>query len=68
MSFFDDRRPAPGLLVVTVQLGRAAIIDVPTALLAGVAAAVLLRFRPNSTWLVLAGAAAGWGVHAVGLA
>jgi len=48
------------MAVVTAQLGRAAVVDVPTALLACAAAAVaLLRFKVNSTWLVLAGAAMG---------
>lgn len=47
------------MAVVTALLGRAAVIDVPTALLAAGAAILLLRFRPNSTWLVLGGAVAG---------
>jgi chromate transporter len=45
--------------VVTWQLGRAAVVDVPTALLALGAAVLLLRYRVNSTWLVLFGALAG---------
>jgi chromate transporter len=56
------------MAVVTVQLGRSALIDVPTVTLAIVAAAALLRFKLNATWLVLAGAAAGWVLHATGLA
>ncbi len=47
------------MAVVTALLGRAAVVDVPTALLAAGAATLLLRFRPNSTWLVLGGAVAG---------
>lgn len=47
------------MAVVTLQLGRTAIIDVPTALLAAASAFVLIRWRPNSAWLVLAGAAIG---------
>jgi chromate transporter len=47
------------MAVVTLQLGRTAIIDVPTALLAAASAVVLLRFRPNSAWLVLAGGLIG---------
>jgi chromate transporter len=47
------------MAVVTAHLGRAAVVDVPTALLAAGAAILLLRFRPNSTWLVLGGAVAG---------
>jgi chromate transporter len=47
------------MAVVTLQLGRTAIVDVPTALLAAASAAVLLRFRPNTAWLVLAGGLLG---------
>jgi chromate transporter len=50
------------MAVVTVQLGRAAIVDVPTVLLAAASAVVLIRWRPNSAWLVLAGAAIGAAV------
>ena len=56
------------MAVVTFELGRAALVDVPTVVLAVLAGALLLRFRPNPTWLVLGGAAAGWAVHAAGLA
>jgi chromate transporter len=47
------------MAVVSWQLGRAAIVDVPTALLAAAALALLLRFRLNSAWLVLGGLVAG---------
>jgi chromate transporter len=47
------------MVVVGLQLGRASIVDAPTAILAVVSAAVLFRWRVNSTWLVLGGAAAG---------
>jgi chromate transporter len=47
------------MAAVTLHLGRTAIIDAPTAILAALAAAVLLRFRPNTAWLVLGGAVAG---------
>jgi chromate transporter len=50
------------MTVVTLQLGRAAIVDVTTALLAAAGAAVLIRFRPNSAWLVLAGGVVGVAV------
>ena len=56
------------MAVVTFQLGRAALIDVPTVLLAGVAAVLLVRFKVNATWLVLGGASAGWIVHALQVA
>jgi chromate transporter len=45
---------------VTWHLGRSAIVDVPTVGLTIVAAAILLTLRPNSSWLVLGGGAAGW--------
>lgn len=38
--------------VVAVQLGRAALIDVPTAVIAVVSTILLLRFRINSAWLI----------------
>ena len=49
------------VLAVTWQLGRAAIVDIPTALLAVGAGVVLLVFHVNSAWLVVAGAVAGLG-------
>ncbi|HEX9121913.1 MAG TPA: chromate efflux transporter [Actinomycetota bacterium] len=55
---------ALGLMAgVTWQLARAAIVDVPTAVLGLVAAILLLRFRVNSAWLVLGGAVVGLLVH-----
>ncbi|HZW03536.1 MAG TPA: chromate transporter, partial [Anaerolineaceae bacterium] len=51
---------ALGLMAaVTVQLASDAVIDLPTAALALAAAALLLRFKLNATWLVLGGAVAG---------
>jgi chromate transporter len=60
---------ALGLMAaVAWELGRAAVVDWPTALLAGGAALLLLRWRVNSTWLVLGGAAAGLAAHVLGVA
>jgi chromate transporter len=57
---------AVGLMAgVTWRLGREAIVDLPTGLIALGAAGVLFRFKLNSGWLVLAGAAVGLGVHLV---
>ena len=56
------------MAVVTAQLARAAFLDLTTVALGLLAAVALLRFRINSTWLVLAGAAVGLGAHALGLA
>ncbi len=47
------------MIVVTVQLARAALVDVPTAAAALASMAVLLRFRVNPAWLVAGGAAMG---------
>jgi chromate transporter len=44
---------------VTWQLGRQAIVDVPTSLLALAALGVLLQWRVNSGWVVLGGAVLG---------
>jgi len=47
------------MAVVTWQLGRSALVDWGTVLLAGGAAFLLLRWRVNSAWLVAGGAALG---------
>lgn len=59
---------ALGLMAgVTVDLGRAAITDPLTALVAVATLVVVLRWRPNALWLVLAGALIGiahtWPEH-----
>ncbi|WP_437276404.1 chromate efflux transporter [Sorangium sp. So ce375] len=56
------------MLVVTLQLGRASLIDLPTVLLAAASALLLFRFKVNSTWLVAFGGALGWAIHRAGLA
>jgi chromate transporter len=48
------------MTVVTWHLGRAAIVNVSTLALMLVSAVLLLRYRVNSVWLVLGGAAAGF--------
>jgi len=53
------------MAVVTLSLGRAALIDLPAVFLALVSAALLFRYRLNSAWLILGGAVAGWGLQAV---
>jgi chromate transporter len=55
------------MAVVTLQLGRAALVDVPTSLIALAAAPLSLRWKVNATWLVLGGALIGYAVHALGL-
>jgi chromate transporter len=51
------------MLIVTYQLARAALVDITTVLLAITSAALLLRFKVNSAWLVLGGAVVGWLVR-----
>lgn len=53
------------MAVVTLQLGRAALVDAPTVALALLAAVLLIRYQLNSTWLVLGGAAVGFLLHAL---
>lgn len=48
------------MIVVTARIARAAIVDVPTGLLGIVAAALLLRTKVSSSWLVMGGAAIGF--------
>jgi chromate transporter len=51
---------AVGLMAgVAVPLGRAAVVDPLTAVMAVVGLAALARFRVNTAWLVLAGAVVG---------
>ena len=51
---------------VTFQLAGAALVDPLTWLLALAALAILLRFKPNSAWLIAAGALAGFLAHSIG--
>jgi chromate transporter len=50
------------MVVVAAQLTNAAIVDRTTFLLAIASAVALLRYKVNSTWLVLAGAAVGLAI------
>jgi chromate transporter len=55
---------ALGLMAgVAIDLGRTAISDALTAAIAVATLLVLLRWRPNPLWLVLAGAALGVAAH-----
>ena len=60
-AFLDGVNAASLALMaaVTIHLGRAAIVDIPTAMLAALAALILVRYRPNTAWIVLGGALAG---------
>jgi chromate transporter len=51
------------MAVVTLQLGRAAIVDWISGATAALSAILLLRFKLNSAWLVLGGGVLGLGAH-----
>ena len=53
------------MVVVTAILARSSLVDVPSLALFLASAAILVRFRPNATWVVLGGATAGWLLHAL---
>jgi chromate transporter len=48
------------MLVVTWHLGRAALVDLTTIALAVLSAVALMRFKINSTWLILTGGIIGY--------
>jgi chromate transporter len=50
------------MAAVALALARTAIVDVPTAAIAGAGAVALIRYRLNSAWLVLGGAIVGAAV------
>jgi chromate transporter len=60
-AFLDGVNVASlGLMAgVTWQLGRAGVVDLFTIALAVISLVLVLRFRVNSVWLILGGAAAG---------
>jgi chromate transporter len=47
------------MVVVTWHLGKAAIIDVTTGALAILSLIALIRFKINTSWLILAGGILG---------
>jgi chromate transporter len=63
-AFLDGVNVAAVALMAAVswQLGRAALVDIPTTAIAVASGALLLRFRVNSAWLVLGGALAGFAI------
>ena len=56
------------MAAVTAELARGALVDPTTVVIGLVAATLLLRFKINSSWLVLGGAAVSLGAHALGIA
>jgi chromate transporter len=65
-AFLDGVNAASCALILHVsgELARAALIDLPSALVFGASLFLLLRYRPNPTWVVLGGGAIGVGVAA----
>lgn len=53
------------MAVVSLHLGRNAVIDLPTALMGMASLVLLIRFRVNSFWLVAGGAVLGLLLHMV---
>ncbi|GAA4367631.1 chromate efflux transporter [Hymenobacter saemangeumensis] len=68
-AFLDGLNAASWALMaaVSLMLARTALLDGPTGALAAVSAWLLLRYRVNSAWLVLGGAALGYGLQQTGL-
>lgn len=48
------------MVVVTYELGKAALVDLPAIGLAIVSAVLLFRWKVNSAWLVVGGSIIGW--------
>jgi chromate transporter len=48
------------MIVVTYELGRTALVDLPTVGLLLISAVLLIGYRINSAWLVIGGAFAGY--------
>jgi chromate transporter len=68
-AFLDGLNVGSIALIVAVawELGRVAVIDVPTIVIASICAVLLLRFKVNSTWLVLGGGIIGVLTTVLGL-
>ena len=47
------------MVAVTLELAQNAIVDAVTAILALVAGVLLIRYKVNSTWLIIGGAVVG---------
>ncbi|SFQ66089.1 chromate efflux transporter [Hymenobacter arizonensis] len=68
-AFLDGLNAASWALMaaVSLTLARTAVVDGPTVALAVASTILLLRYKINSAWLVLGGAALGYGLQALGL-
>ncbi len=67
-AFLDGVNAAAVALMAFVgwQFGRAALVNLPAIILALASAMLVFRYKVNSTWLVLGGAAAGMALRALG--
>jgi len=68
-AFLDGLNAASWALMaaVSLTLARTALLDISTGALAVVSAFLLLRYKVNSAWLVLGGAALGYSLQQTGL-
>ena len=48
------------MAAVTFQLGQASLIDLPTLVIFGLSAVLLIRYKVNTTWLIAGGALIGF--------
>jgi chromate transporter len=55
------------MVVVTWRLGRAALVDPLTMVMAALSGAILIRFPINSIWMIVAGGLIGIACSALGL-
>ncbi len=53
------------MAAVTWQLGRASLVDLPTTIGAALALILLMRYRVNTTWLIIGGAVLGFIAAAI---
>ena len=51
------------MAVVSWEIGRTALVDPPTLVIAGASLVLLTRYRVNSAWLVAGGGLVGWMIH-----
>jgi len=67
-AFLDGVNAAAVALMayVGLQFGRAALINIPAVILALLSTVLVFRYKINSTWLVLGGAAAGIALRLLG--